>query len=280
MQRPSYFLIAVGAVALTAVLGAGRLMPAASSTPSSEAASFETRAFESKVRAYLMSHPEVARDALARLAVGETAQPVVATLPSMPEPVPAEPPAASMDTGAIARHVIDETPLTQVAGNPHGDVAVVLFFDYRCPYCKAGVAQEKAFLAANPNARIIYRDLAILGAPSVTAARAALASARQHKYLPFHDALMAFRGEFNDTDVFGLAMQVGLDIEQLKADMEDPVITATLTANLALARALKVEGTPAYVVGDHVVSGFASADQLQELADEVRGRVRQVGAAR
>ncbi|HTI88301.1 MAG TPA: DsbA family protein [Alphaproteobacteria bacterium] len=273
MHRPSYFLIATGVVALTAVLAAGRLMPAASSARSD--ASFETR-----VRAYLMSHPDVARDALARIDAGETAQPVATTEPSMPEMPPAEPQAAAMDTAAIVRHVIEETPVAQVAGNPNGDVIVVLFFDYRCPYCKAGVSQEKAFLAANPNARIVYRDLAILGAPSGVAARAALASARQRKYLQFHDALMTFRGDISDTDVFGLAMQVGLDLERLKADMEDPVITATLTANLALARALKVEGTPAYVVGDHVVSGFTSAYQLQELADEVRGRGRQVGAAR
>jgi protein-disulfide isomerase len=276
MQRPVSFLIALIAVALVAVFAASRLTPA-------PGASSAMAPSEASVRAYLMGHPDIARDALAQLEARETAQPGAREAPADVPPTAAEdsafhPGLAQMETTEIVRALLNNAPLSQVAGNPHGDVTVIAFFDYRCPYCKQGIADEKVFLAADANARIVYRDLAILGAPSVVAARAALAAARQHKYLPLHDALMTYRGEFNDTDIFGLAMQVGLDIERLKADMEAPEIAATLTANLALARALKVEGTPAYVVGDRVVSGVTSADELAALAAEVRARGKQVGA--
>jgi protein-disulfide isomerase len=262
-MRPSNLLIVLGAVALIAVLAAERLMPA------SGAVAYDTRSFEIRVRDYLMSHPEVARDVLAAIEARDAAAPAAAT---------AEPKGADDSEQVTLRAALSDATPAQVAGNPHGDVTIVAFFDYRCPFCKQGIVEEKVFLAGDANARIVYRDLAILGAPSVTAARAALAAARQKKYVPFHDALMAFRGDFNDTDIFGIAMQVGLDIERLKADMQDPAITETLDANYGLARTLGVEGTPAYIVGDTVISGIATSAELQAAADAVRLKGHQAAA--
>jgi protein-disulfide isomerase len=256
MKRLITFLIALGAVAAIAVLGAARLMPPAD----------PTTAFEARVRDYIMTHPEVVLESVARLQAEEGAKPT-----------------AEVDQrSAIAMNQdrLYDDPASQSAGNVMGDVTVVLFFDYRCPFCKQGVAQEKAFLAADPGARIVYKEFPILGAPSVRASRAALASVRQHKYLPFHDAMMAHRGDFSDAEIFGMALQVGIDIDRLKADMDAPEITDILKANFDLARSLRVDGTPAYVIGDRMVSGITSAAQFEAMADELRARNKQAGAAR
>ncbi|MGE5540197.1 MAG: DsbA family protein [Gemmatimonas sp.] len=249
--RPLSFLIALGVVAVFAVIGSARLMPGVDSSA----------AFDNRVRDYIMRHPEVVLESVTRLQAEQIPQPAAAADPR--------------DAIAMNQDRLYDDATSQVAGNPNGDVTIVLFFDYRCPFCKQGVAQEKAFLAADGNARIVYKEFPILGAPSVRASRAALASIRQHKYLPFHDAMMAHRGDFSDSEIFGMAMQVGIDIERLRADMDAPEITEILRANFALAQSLKVDGTPAYVIGDRMVSGITSAAQFQAMADELRAKARQ-----
>jgi protein-disulfide isomerase len=159
-----------------------------------------------------------------------------------------------------------------VMGNPSGDVTLVEFFDYRCPYCKQVVPALTQLLKDDRNLRLVLKELPILGPDSVVAARAALAADAQGKYAAMHHALLAHRGSFDDAVIARLAASAGLDVARLKADMARPEIDAMIDRNRALARALSLTGTPAFIVGDTIVPGAADLETLKTLVAQARKR--------
>ncbi|MBL8805590.1 MAG: DsbA family protein [Rhodospirillales bacterium] len=170
------------------------------------------------------------------------------------------------------RKEIFEDADAPMAGNPAASVTIVEFFDYRCPYCKQMQAPMQALLAADKDVRVVRKDLPILGPASVVAARAALASRSQGKYPAFHDALLGFRGQLDEAGVFRLAGQAGLDIEKLRRDMDAPGIAALIQRNMALAQALGISGTPAFVVGETLVPGAIDPESLRKLVADARAK--------
>jgi len=168
------------------------------------------------------------------------------------------------------RDLLENDPNAPVLGNPEGDVTVVEFFDYNCPYCRRVKPHIEVLLEEDPNVRLVYREWPILGDGSVFAARAALASREQGKYEEFHWALMGMAGRAEEASVLQVAEQVGLDIAQLRRDMEAPEIDAHIAASIKLSRALGFNGTPSFVIGDALVPGVIEADQMIRLAEEAR----------
>jgi protein-disulfide isomerase len=157
---------------------------------------------------------------------------------------------------AVAAHAdeVFRSPTSVVAGNPQGDVSVVAFFDYNCPYCRKDVPALRKLMAGDPNLRLVLKELPVLGPDSEAAARLALAAERQGEYLPLYRRLIASRGRVTEARALDVAGEMGLDTDRLRHDMDDPAITATLLANTRLADALGVKGVPFYLVGDQVVA--------------------------
>jgi len=156
------------------------------------------------------------------------------------------------------------TPADPVIGNPNGDVTIVEFFDYRCPYCKSVAAGFIDLYDKDGKVRLVLKEFPILGPESEFASKAALASQKQGKYREFHLAMMTFKGKMTDDDVRNLAKQVGLDVAKLEQDMKDPAIADTINRNYALAEALGIKGTPAFIVGNELVPGAITADEMQK----------------
>jgi protein-disulfide isomerase len=200
------------------------------------------------VRQYLEEHPEAVLQALeaaetkAKAAAAEEAKRAV----------------------TAKRHELDADPASPVIGNPKGDVTLVEFFDYRCPYCKQVAPSLAALLDEDKRLRIVMKEFPILGKDSVTAARAALAAERQGKYAAFHHALMALKGSLGDDALYKTAAAAGLDVERLKADMALPEIEAQLRTNHALARELDIRGTPAFVIGGELIPGAVDIATLRQ----------------
>ena len=159
-----------------------------------------------------------------------------------------------------------------VAGNPQGRTVLVEFFDYRCPYCKQMHAPIASLVAADADLRVVRKDLPVLGPASIVASRAALAARLQNKYPAMHDALMGFRGPLDEAAVFRIAGDVGLDVARLRRDMENPEIGAQLQRNAALAQALQINGTPAFVIGETLVPGAVDLATLRSLIAEARAK--------
>jgi protein-disulfide isomerase len=168
------------------------------------------------------------------------------------------------------RETLDNDPNAPVLGNPDGDVTLVEFFDYNCPYCRrAGVAVH-ALIDADPNLRVVYREWPILGPESVVATRASLASRNQGKYEEMHWALMGLEGRINENAVMRVASGLGMDLDRLKADMQLPEIDQHIATSMEISRGLGFNGTPSFVIGDATVPGFVEQEDLAKLVEQAR----------
>ena len=165
---------------------------------------------------------------------------------------------------------LEQDPNSPNLGNPDGDVTVVEFFDYNCPYCRKAGQTVQELLASDANVRVIYREWPILGEGSVFASRAALAARAQGKYEEFHWALMNGEGRASEASILKLARHLGLDVAKLQADMTSPAVEAHIAQSNALARTLGFTGTPAFIVGDRTAPGMLSTDEISAMVAEAR----------
>lgn len=239
-----------------AIAGAAIPAQAQDSAPQTRFDAADQAAIESIVRDYLLEHPEVlieairAYDARQKLAAQEQQRQAVAD---------------NQDSLA-------EDPDSPVLGNPEGDVLIVEFFDYRCPYCKRVAENLRETVLKDGNIRLVMKEFPILGQDSVYAARAALASEKQGKYEAFHFALMEAKGELNEASVLAVAESIGLDLEQLQRDMLSRDVETALRKTFDLAEALDIGGTPAFVIGDEIYPGALSIEALREAVAENRAK--------
>ena len=209
---------------------------------------------EEIVRAYLLDNPEIVYEALTILQQRE-------------EMAAAE---RQREMVVAFRDQLTESPSSPIMGNPDGDVTLVEFFDYQCGYCKRMLDRMFQIADDDSNLRIVFKEFPILGPQSTVAAQAALASREQGLYIELHNALMGFQGPLSDDVIFGLAREVGLDVDQLQRDMQSDAVMAEISANLELARALDIRGTPAFVIGDNVIPGAVGLGVLQDMIEQVR----------
>jgi protein-disulfide isomerase len=161
-------------------------------------------------------------------------------------------------------------PGTPVIGNPQGDVAVIEFFDYTCPYCKAVEPRLEKLLKDDKGVKLILKEFPILTPESLVAAKAALASVKQGKYEQFHNALIGFKGRLQNSVIFDTAKDVGLDVGRLRKDMEAPEITDEIIANFNLARALRIFETPGFIVGGHMLTGLSAEIEFPKVVAAAR----------
>ncbi len=152
-------------------------------------------------------------------------------------------------------------PNAPVVGNPEGDVTIVEFMDYNCGFCKQANPEVAALLEQDANVRVVYREWPILGDDSVAAARLALAAREQDAYEAMHRALMA-EPQVDEEIALLIAQDLGLDVEKLQRDAASLKVEAHLLQSRALADAIGVSGTPAFVIGDQYIGGAATTDEL------------------
>jgi protein-disulfide isomerase len=230
--------------------------PAAAGNEKSNFTPAQREEIQKLVHAYLLEHPEVLNEAIAALQTQDDAKRD-----------------ATQKTALDSRHGELFKPAEDtVIGNPKGDVTVVEFFDYNCGYCKAMFPAMMDILKDDGNVRLVMKEFPILGPTSLTASKAALASVKQGKYSAFHMALLGYKGHLTDDTVFTIAGKVGLDVNQLHKDMNDPEIGKIIDRNIDLAQALQVTGTPALVVGTTVTPGALDKDGLKDLIAKARAK--------
>jgi protein-disulfide isomerase len=180
------------------------------------------------------------------------------------------PPPGADDTVIAHQQALQNDPDSPVLGDPHGDVTIVEFFDYACSYCKAIEPRLESALRSDSHVRLILKEFPILTPESLVAARASLAARRQHKYRQFHEALMAYRGPWDEDAIFSTAQRVGLNIVRLRHDMASPGIANELLENFNLARGLRIFQTPGFVVGDHILTGPSTQIDFPMVINEAR----------
>ena len=209
------------------------------------------------IKDYLMTHPEVLRDAITELDNREKQ---------------AEADGRKKALSEIGAKLASE-PDSLVIGNPDGKVTLVEFFDYNCGYCKKAIADLDNLMKANKDLKIVLRDFPILSAGSVDAALVALAAHEQFtgdKYWEYHRKLLGTRAAVGKDQALAVAQSMGADMDRLKKDASDPKTRAAIQQSLTDAQALNLNGTPSYIVGDEAIVGAQGFDEIEKRIENMR----------
>jgi len=163
------------------------------------------------------------------------------------------------------------SPTSPVLGNPKGDVTIIAFSDYACPYCKLAEPRLMALAAADKGLRIVMKEYPILTRPSMIASRMALAAHKQGRYRQFHLALMRREGALDEAGIMETARATGLDIARARRDMVAPDVSDEIIANFNLARGIRAFQTPTYIVGGRIlIADSGDIDFAREVAQARR----------
>ncbi|MBW8785721.1 MAG: thioredoxin domain-containing protein [Novosphingobium sp.] len=215
--------------------------------PAARLAASDRAAYEKVVHDYILAHPEILPEAMEALHRREDAKSVEGVRDALFTPFPGS-----------------------VLGNPNGKVTLVEFTDFACTFCKRSVEDVEALIAANPDLKVVVRQLPILSPQSTEAAKIGLAVAEQGHYPAFHHAMFEI-GKPDPQAIAAAAAAAGADLDQAKQQASDRKIAAELDRNLEFARQLGFTGTPSWVVGNRLLSGAIGQQKLAEAIAAARG---------
>lgn len=245
------------ALALAGVVAGVTLAATTTTLATEEFSAAQKAGIEKIMHDYLLSNPEVIREAIDEL---EKRQKVA--------------------EAATREKVLNEqgdkllrSKNQAVVGNPDGDVTLVEFFDYNCGYCKQSLAVVSKLVEGDPKLRVVLKDFPILGADSVETAHIATAARMQltpQKFWDFHKKLLQTRGHIGKQQALAAAKEVGADMDRLEKDANSPETLAALKEVATLAEQLKFDGTPSWVIGKEAVVGGLPYSQLKTKVDNIR----------
>jgi protein-disulfide isomerase len=163
-------------------------------------------------------------------------------------------------------------PEVPVAGNVDGDISIVEWFDYQCPYCRKLDPELRQVVHDDGRVRLVWKDWPILGPVSVVASKMALACKYQDKYAQAHDALIGVNSKLTEPRIDELLAGAGIDVERAKRDLSanEKAINAILARNNAQAEGLGFNGTPSFIVGKFRVPGVLTMDQFAMVIADAR----------
>jgi protein-disulfide isomerase len=181
-------------------------------------------------------------------------------------------PARAEGEDVLNEALVLRDPDIPVAGNGSGDITIVEWFDYQCPYCRKLEPELRQVVQEDGKVRLVWKDWPILGPMSVTAARMALASRYQDKFASAHDGLIAVNAKLNEGRIRDALAGAGIDMERLDRDLAGnaSAIDATLTRNNDQAMAFEFRGTPAFIVGKFRVPGALTMAQFGQVIADAR----------
>ncbi len=158
-------------------------------------------------------------------------------------------------------------------GAAQGDVTLVEFFDYNCPWCKRSAADLPGLLKQDPDLTYVLVNYAVLGQPSVEATRVALAFFDLYgpeRYLALHQRLFALRGPVDGARAVREAEALGAPAKRLVAIADSPKITRQMTEAVRVGGSLGLVATPSFVIGPEVYGGHLSLDDKRAIIARAR----------
>lgn len=211
----------------------------------------ERAAIREVVRQYILDNPEIIPEAVNRLQQREVTK--------------------LLDSN---RDEIERPFAGAWAGAKDGDVVLVEFFDYNCPYCRLSHPDVQRLIKEDDDLKVVFRDFPVLGPASEEAAMASLSAAGQNRFLAYYKRSFEAPGRPNRERTIRMIRAAGLNEGQTASDLNSNALKAELRKNLELGRALGLTGTPTYIVGNRILSGAVGYDALKQAIDEARRRER------
>lgn len=180
---------------------------------------------------------------------------------------------------AVTENNILRDPQIPVFGNPKGDITIVEYFDYRCPYCKRANPDVLKVVKDDGHVRLVFKDWPVFGGVSIYAAKLALASKYQGKLAQAHDALISTNDKLSEGTVDHLLAGAGVDVERAKRDLakHGKEIDSVLARNNEQALAFGFQGTPAFIVGHFRVPGALDLASFKQAIADARAAAKKQG---
>tara|TARA_B100000989_G_C19444720_1_gene428956 strand:+ start:202 stop:912 length:711 start_codon:yes stop_codon:yes gene_type:complete len=150
-------------------------------------------------------------------------------------------------------------------GNPDAALIIYEYSDYNCGYCKRLSNTLQTLISEDDDLLIVVKEFPILAKSSVLAAKAALAAEEQGKFTEFHFNLMTSLGGITENSLQNIAKMVGLDLSLFNEAISSNRFDKILQRNMNAGRAIGIEGTPALVIGEQIIPGAISLDELKAL---------------
>ena len=168
---------------------------------------------------------------------------------------------------------LQRNPAAAIGSSPtrgQGQVRLIEFSDFQCPYCAAASNTLRAFLANNSSKLSLtykFYPLERIHPEALPSARAAWAAQQQGKFWAFHDALFAGQERLGEPLYLEIARNLGLDLKRFNADRQGPASLEAINRDRELADRLGLEGTPFFVVNGQAVPGAVDEAFLQKLVE-------------
>ncbi|MDV2987821.1 UNVERIFIED_CONTAM: DsbA family protein, partial [Methylobacteriaceae bacterium AG10] len=196
--------------------------------------------------------------------------PAVALAPAL---LSLAPPIEEAFAQGVDPNAILNDPEVPVSGNPKGDLTIVAFLDYNCPFCKKAEPDLIRLVKADGRIRLVHKDWPILGDASVYGAQLALAAKYQGRYDEVHRALMGIPGrKIPKERMLEAVAASGVDVARLEEDRKahQAEIAALLQRNLDQADALGLQGTPVFLIGQLKVAAALDYDGFRQAVAQAR----------
>ena len=180
--------------------------------------------------------------------------------------------AAADDEKVLTEALVLRDPDVPVTGNLQGDITIVEWSDYQCPYCRKLEPELRQVVHDDGKVRLVLKDWPILGPISVVAARMALACKFQDKYDQAHDALIGVNSKLTEPRINELLAGAGIDVDRVKRDLAGnaKTIDAILARNNDQATAFGFRGTPSFIVGKFRVPGVLTIAEFEQVIADAR----------
>ena len=200
---------------------------------------------EAMVRNYILEHGEILPEAMERLQRRQAREAVLQN-----------------------RQALERPYRAAWAGAENGDVVMVEFFDYACPYCHQINGDVERLIREDPRLKVVWREYPVLGPNSESAAVASMAAAEQGRWRQFHSRMFAL-GRPTEAVLQQALREAGV-ITSAPTD----AMRAEVTRNSEMARAIGATGTPTFVIGDRVLQGAVGYEALKSAIAEARANRR------
>jgi protein-disulfide isomerase len=189
---------------------------------------------------------------------------------------PAPTPASDTQDNVLSKESVLRDADIPSLGNPQGDITIVEYFDYQCPYCKKIAPVLDQVLRDDKQVRLVLKDWPIFGEPSGYASRLVHATKYQDKYEAAHRALISHTGKLTEAAIDETLAQAGVDLEKAKADLatNKAAIDTLMKRNTEQAQAFGFLGTPGFVVGTFRVPGGLTAEQFKIAIADARAAAK------
>ena len=176
------------------------------------------------------------------------------------------------EENVLTEALVLRDPEIPVAGNANGDITIVEYFDYQCPYCRKVDPELRMLVHDDGKIRLVQKDWPVLGEVSVIAARLALACKYQDKYIQAHEALIGVNSKLTEPRIRELLAGAGIDVDRATTDLATnaKAIDAILARNNDQATAFGFNGTPSFIVGKFRVPGVLTLAQFELAVADAR----------